>query len=95
MNTETPQTDLDMNDPYQWYIYMMLVVVCDRCETYLDITPPYGDDKSWDWYRRAANQARDARWYLSTHPLNNEGLMTCLCPSCKTEAEPCVPASRF
>jgi hypothetical protein len=83
MMIDIPQSDLNMEDPYQVYIYMMLVVRCDKCGAYLNIDPPFGEDESWDWYRVAANQARSAGWHVSPFEANGDHPMICLCPLCR------------
>jgi hypothetical protein len=85
MNKEIPRPEVDPKDLYQNYLFLMLVVRCDRCLAYLDINPPYGEDYSWDWFRVSADQTREKKWWIAPFSPDGSLPMECLCPSCKTQ----------
>jgi hypothetical protein len=103
MNDSVPQHELDGGDPYQIYIHLMLGVSCDSCGQVLEIHPFFGenDEYSWDWYRIAADQARNAGWWISPFTLEGSHPMKSLCSTCcdktqsiLTEAEQAVRGNR-
>ena len=71
-------------DEFTFYIEMLLLWSCDRCDTDFEEAAIAADELGFkgDWAVQSAKLAMNAGWYVPAKDADGNTELLCLCPKC-------------